>query len=56
MPITQEKKKDINELTELMPSYAKLYYKSILDQIEVQKDKRRDALVDETDDIMDYIP
>lgn len=56
LPITQEKKKDINELIELMPSFAKSYYKSILYQIEVQNDKINDAAVDETDDIMDYIP
>ena len=54
MVITKEKKKDLKDLTELLPVSAANYYDNLLENLEnIQTDKRNDNSSDE-DDLMNY--
>ena len=54
MAITEEKKKGLKDLTELMPVSAGNYYNNLLADLEkILTDKQNDNSSDE-DDLMDY--
>ena len=54
LPITKEKRKDLTDLTELMPRTAASYYTSLLEKVETHNSKIEDESFDETDQVIEY--